>query len=72
MGDPKMQYFEAEDIIHIDIQDGAEKSSVELSPNTAVELNAKSEIIGIEILHDSSYIRDNVLETAQGKLLQTK
>lgn len=44
MGDPKMQYFEAEDIIHIDIQDGAEKSSVELSPNIAVELNAKSEI----------------------------
>ena len=43
-GYPKMQYFEAEDIIHIDIQDGAEKSSVELSPNIAVELNAKSEI----------------------------
>jgi uncharacterized protein YuzE len=66
-----MQYFEADDIIHINIQDGTEESSVELSPNITVELNAKGEIIGIEILHASSYIRDNVLETVQGKLLQS-
>ena len=71
MTNPKMQYFEADDIIHINIQDGAEENSVELSPNITVELNANGEIIGIEILHASTYIRDNVLETVQGKLLQS-
>ncbi len=70
MGNPKMQYFEADDIIHINIQDGPEAKSVELSPNITAELNAEGEIIGIEILHASAYIRDNVLETVQGKLLQ--
>lgn len=70
MSNPRMHYFEANDIIHIDIQDGAEESSVELSPNITVELNAKGEIIGVEILHASSYIRDNVLDAVQGKLLQ--
>ena len=71
MGDPKMQYFDGDDIIHISIQDGPEAQSVELSPNITAELNAEGEIIGIEILHASSYIRDNVLETVQGKLLRS-
>lgn len=70
MSDLRMQYFEAEDILHINIQDGTEEKSVELSPNITAELNAEGEIIGIEILHASSYIRDNVLDTVQGKLLQ--
>ena len=70
MPNPKMQYFESEDVIHINIQDGAEAKSVELAPNITVELDANGEIIGIEILHASTYIRDNVLETVQGKLLQ--
>ena len=70
MANPKMHYFEADDVIHINIQDGAEANSVELSPNITVELDASGEIIGIEILHASTYIRDNVLETVQGKLLQ--
>lgn len=69
MSDLRMKYFEAEDILHINIQDGTEEKSVELSPNITAELNAEGEIIGIEILHASSYIRDNVLDTVQGKLL---
>ncbi len=71
MASPKMHYFESDDIIHINIQDGAEAKSVELSPNITVELDANDEIIGIEILHASTYIRDNVLETVQGKLLRS-
>ena len=71
MGNPKMQYFETEDILHIYIQEGPEDRSVEVSPNITVELDSRGEIIGIEILHASSYIRDNVLETVQGKLLQS-
>ena len=57
MANPKMHYFEADDVIHISIQDGAEANSVELSPNITVELDANGEIIGIEILHASTYIR---------------
>lgn len=70
MGSPKMHYFESDDILHISIQDGPEERSVEVAPNITAELDAKGEIIGIEILHASTYIRDNLLETVQGKLLQ--
>ena len=71
MGSPKMRYFETEDILHIDIRQGPEESSVEVSPNITVELDSSGQIIGIEILQASSYIRDNLLETVQGKLLQS-
>ena len=71
MGNPKMQYFETEDILHINIQEGPEERSVEIAPNITVELDSSGQIIGIEILQASSYIRDNLLETVQGKLLQS-
>ena len=71
MGNPKMQYFETEDILHINIHEGPEERSVEVSPNITVELDSNGQIIGIEILQASSYIRDNLLETVQGKLLQS-
>ena len=71
MGSPKMHYFETEDILHINIQEGSEEKSVEVSPNVTVELDSKGQIIGIEILQASAYIRDNLLETVQGKLLQS-
>jgi len=34
-----------------------------------VELNDKGELIGIEILDASSFMRDSILETAQAKVL---
>jgi uncharacterized protein YuzE len=33
------------------------------------KLNDKGELIGVEIINASSYIRDNILESIQGKLL---
>ncbi|MGH8586057.1 MAG: DUF2283 domain-containing protein [Gammaproteobacteria bacterium] len=42
--------------------------NAELSPNIAAELNDKAELIGIEIINASAYIRDSILESAQGKL----
>ncbi len=33
------------------------------------ELNVKGELIGIEILDASTYVRDTVLESAQAKML---
>lgn len=64
-----MVYFKNEDILHLSISKEPESGSVELSPNVTAELNDKGELIGIEIINASSYIRDTLLESAQGKLL---
>ena len=67
-----MKYFADEDILHITIQPGDEYGSVEISPNITAELNQQGDLIGVEILEASKYIRDGLLETVQAKLLQTK
>ena len=46
-----------------------EANSVELSPNITAELNEQGELIGIEILHASTFVRDSLLEAVQAKLL---
>jgi len=67
-----MRYFQDEDIIHISIKPGKEINSVEMSPDITVELDVNNEIIGIEILNATRFIRDGVLETVQAKILQGK
>ena len=69
MDKPKMNYVKEEDILHLVISDEIEAGSVELSPNVTAELNEKGELIGIEILEASSFIRDSILEAAQAKML---
>lgn len=69
MSETQMVYFQNEDILHLSISDEPESRSVELNPNITVELNDNGELIGIEIINASSYIRDFILESAQGKLL---
>lgn len=69
MNKTKMTYFKDEDILHLVISEENEASSVELSPNITAELNKDGEIIGIEILEASSFIRDSILEAAQAKML---
>lgn len=69
MTKPKMFYFEQEDILHLVMSEEEEASSVELSPNITAELNAQGELIGLEILQASTYVRDSILEAAQAKLL---
>jgi uncharacterized protein YuzE len=64
-----MTYFEKEDILHLVISDDVEGGSIEISPNVTAELNEAGELIGIEILEASSFLRDSILETVQGKLL---
>ncbi len=70
MDKARMMYFEKDDVLHLVITDEPEMGSVELSPNITVELNAKGEMIGIEILEASRYIRDSVMESAQARVLQ--
>ena len=69
MSNTRMVYFEENDILHLSISDEPETASVELSPNITAELNEQGELIGIEILNVSSFIRDSILESAQARLL---
>ncbi len=66
----KMTYFDKDDILHLEISDEPEAGSIELSPNITAELNDKGELIGVEILKASDFIRDSVLESVQAKMLQ--
>lgn len=70
MNETPLKYFEQEDVLHLVISDEPESRSVELSPNITVELNDKNEMIGVEILKASVFLRDTVLEWVQAKTLQ--
>ena len=69
MNKPKLFYFEKEDVLHLVTSDEKEANSVELSPNITAELNESGELIGIEILNASIFMRDTIMETAQARLL---
>ena len=65
-----MRYFEQEDVLYLLIAEGTENRSLELSPNITVELNDRNELMGVEILNASKFLRDTVLESVQAKTLQ--
>ena len=69
MSKAHMVYFEDDDVLHLTISQDQEAGSVEITPNITAELNAAGELIGIEILNASDYLRDSVLESVQAKLL---
>lgn len=64
-----MAYFEQQDVLHLAISEEPEAGSIEVRPNITAELNAKGELIGIEILNASSFIRDSIMESVQAKML---
>ncbi|MFN8489257.1 MAG: DUF2283 domain-containing protein [Caldilineaceae bacterium] len=68
MNKARMVYFEQEDILHLAITDEPEDHSIELTPNITAELNDQGELIGIEILNASAFIRDSILESVQARL----
>lgn len=55
--DTKLVYFEKEDILYLTITDEPESGSIEVSPNITAELNERGELIGIEILNASTFIK---------------
>jgi len=69
MSETHIKYFEAEDILHVMIGEGPESAAVEVAPNITAELNDRGELIGIEILDASAYLRDSILESVQAKVL---
>ena len=70
MNKTTIRYFESEDILHIAIAGGPERRSIELSPTITVELDDNNEMIGVEILEASSFLRDSVLESIQARTLK--
>ena len=70
MNKTQMAYFKEADVLHLTISDEPQAGSVELTPNITAELNKDGELIGIEILSASSYIRDSILESAQARMLK--
>ena len=70
MSKTRMMYFEKDDVLHLAISDEPEAGSVELGPNITVELNNQGEMIGIEILEASRFIRDSIMESVQAKILR--
>ena len=70
MKKPKLLYFDEEDILHLVISEEEEANSIEVSPNITAELNEKGELIGIEILNASTFVRDAIMEGVQAKVLQ--
>ena len=69
MNKTRMTYFENDDVLHLGISDKPEAGNVEVSPNITAELNARGELIGIEILRARAFIRDSVLDSVQAKVL---
>ena len=69
MNKPKLSYFDQEDILHLAISEEEEANSIEISPNITAELNEKGELIGIEILNASTFVRDTIMEGVQAKVL---
>ena len=67
---PQVRYFEKEDILHLLISEGPETRSLELAPSITVELGNEDELIGVEILNASSFLRDAVLESIQSRTLK--
>lgn len=70
MNKTRIRYFEQEDVLHLAITEEPESRSLELSPDITVELNDKDEMIGVEILNASKFLRDAVLESIQAKTLR--
>ena len=70
MNKARIRYFEQQDVLHLVITDEPESRSVEISPNITVELNDRNEMIGVEILNASDFLRDTVLDSVQAKTLQ--
>jgi uncharacterized protein YuzE len=71
MNKTSIRYFEKEDILHLVISEEPEANSIELGPNITAELNEKGELLGVEIVNATAFLRDSIMESIQFKMLQT-
>jgi len=54
---PYVNYDSQNDVLYIVMGEGMEEEYVEVAPGVNVELDARGEIIGIEILRASEFLR---------------
>ena len=57
MKKPLVNYDSKEDILYIVAKKGKEEEFVEIAPGINVELDGKGEVIGIELLNASSFLK---------------
>jgi len=69
MSKANLVYFAEEDVLHLILSEEKESGSAEIGPHITAELNENGEIIGVEILNASRFIRDTILDSAQVRLL---
>ena len=65
----RLAYFERENVLHLVVADGPEANSVELSPDVTVEMDAQGQLLGVEILNASRFLRDSIMDSIQGRML---
>ena len=70
MNKTSIHYFEKEDILHLVISQEPEANSIELGPNITAELNENGELIGVEIVNATAFLRDSIMESIQFKMMQ--
>ncbi len=54
---PKLVYDSKSDVLYIVARKGREEEFVEIAPGINVELDEKGEVIGIEILNASNFLK---------------
>ena len=63
-----VKYYPEDDVLYVLIQAGEEAKSVEIEPGVTAELDKDGELIGIEILDASQYLRKLIQERLEPQL----
>jgi len=63
-----VKYYSEDDVLYVLMKPGEEAKSVEIEPGVTVELNKRGEVIGIEILDASKYLRKLIQERLEPQL----
>lgn len=63
-----MKYYSKDDVLYVMLRAGEEAKSVEIEPGVTAELNKGGELIGIEILDASAYLRKLIHDRLEPRL----
>ena len=63
-----VKYYPKDDVLCVLLQAGEEAKSVEIEPGVTAELNKGGELIGVEILDASVYLRKLVQDRLEPRL----
>ncbi len=59
--EPLINYDSESDVLYIVVREGSEEEFVEIAPGINMEFDEKGEVIGIEILNASEFLRREVI-----------